>query len=375
MLSYQQLSTPVTETEAKTQILTRLTELGFSATSWQSGSVQLTFVMLLAWLYARLTEFVATLVAACFLETSTGEFLTRFSKSVYQNIRKQSIAAQHKISHVVASGSGPYTINIGDEVATDGTRTFRNITGGTINTAQNGTAANDLTYEAEVAGSAGNAAVNTITKLVTTLAGVTITNPDSTPVRSGSNEESDAQLAERNQLKWGELAVEMPGDGYRSVALSVAGIRRCEIDDTNPDGPGTLRVYVAAESGAADPAAKLEAGLLIQSRRSVCGIVTLPEPPVQPVAVSGVVYITTSKLATATATIQTELTTYIESLKLGGVTLTSTTKGVPVDGIQETIRKVDGVQNVDLTSPTADVAVPSFGRCQADLTGLVFTGV
>jgi uncharacterized phage protein gp47/JayE len=375
MLSYQQLSTPVSETEAKTIIITRLTELGFSATSWQSGSVQLTFVMLLAWFYARLTEFVATLVAACFLETSQGEFLTRYSKSVYQNIRKPSIAAQHRVRLNVASGSGPYTINVGDSVATDGTRTYRNVTSGTVNTAQNDTSANDLTYEAEVAGAAGNAAADTITKLVTTLAGVTITNPDAAPSRAGADEETDAELAERNQLKWGELAVEMPGAGYKSVALSVTGIRRCDLDDTNPDGPGTLRVYVAGSNVAADPGAKAEAGLLLQSRRSVCAIVTLPEPPSQTVAVAGVVYITQSKLSAAQATVTTNLTDYIQRLPLGGAQLTSIFKGVPLDGIEETIRAVDGVQNVDLTTPTSDVAVPAFGLCVADLSGLVFTGI
>src|SRR5262245_41559279 len=114
MLSYQQLSTPVTEDEATAEILDRLAELGFASKGWQSGSVQLTLVKLLGWLFAQFTTFVAAIVVAVFNDTSTGEFLTRFSRSHYANERGAAVAAQYRVRHTVAAGEGPHDVEAGD---------------------------------------------------------------------------------------------------------------------------------------------------------------------------------------------------------------------------------------------------------------------
>jgi hypothetical protein len=73
--------------------------------------------------------------------------------------------------------AGPYTITAGQLIATDNAgHTYTNTTGGALGTAST----LDLTWQAQVTGSASNVLNNTITTLVTPLPGVSINNPGPT---------------------------------------------------------------------------------------------------------------------------------------------------------------------------------------------------
>jgi hypothetical protein len=244
MLTLEQLTTPITEAEAEAEVIQRLSELGFASKGWQSGSMALTLgVKLPAWLISRFTRYINAVAKAGSNETAEGDFQTRFSRSHYANERKVSVAAQYTVRHTVASGEGPHTgIQLGDLIASNGTHTYRNVTTADLTSA----AVVDLVYEAEEPGSAANTEDESITELVTPLAGVTITNPLGSILRAGSDKEQDAVLRTRNTDRWSQLSIEAPADGYRGVCLGVEGVDRCEVDDTNPRGPYTIDIYVAA---------------------------------------------------------------------------------------------------------------------------------
>ena len=363
MLSFQQLTTPVTSDQMEEEIIQRLSEIGFSSRGWQSGSPQLSMVKLLAWLSSRFTVYADAIARAGVNDTATGDFLKRYSLSQYQNTKKPAVAEQQLIRHTTLAGQGPYPVDIGDLKATDGKTVYVNIEAGTLTSA----APVNLIYEAEIPGAAGHAGPNTIVDLVSTVAGVTITNPDAIPVRGGADEESDKSLRERNSTRWATLAIDMPADGYRNVALGVDGIERVAVDDTNPRGPGTVDVYVAGAAGPADPGAQANAQLAIDKRRSVTakssGItsgVIVQLPSTVSVVVAGIVYVDASYIAGAQDLVRAAVEDYINAVDIGGESLDGVHRGITEDGITAAIRAVTGVKNVDLTAPLADLPLNAF---------------
>jgi len=366
MLSLSQLSTPVTEEEALATLLQDLSDLGFSATSWQEGSVQRTLCQAFARKYAAATQWVAALALGLFNETATGDFLTHLSASVYANTRTPATAAQHQIRHTLAPSEGPHTITVGQLVATDGTLTFRNIAGGTLNA---GTSPLTLLYEAEVPGADGNVATGTITTLQTTLSGVTITNPDTAPYQAGTDEESDEKLRVRNNTQWGLLAIDMPAAGYQNVVLDVPGVGRAKVDDSNPRGPGTVDIYIAAADGVAGAGDVTDAQTLIDTRHSVTADVLVMLAPSVAYNLVGTVYYRAAYTSAPTL-IDEAVEAYVNTLPIQGVQLTQDLYGIPIDAVMAVIRAVPGVTNVDITSPGDGVLAP-FNIAIANVSGLL----
>ncbi len=83
MLTLQQLVTPQTEDEVLASSLTILQQLGFQATSWQSGSAQLTFLRLIARIISALTTTVAQIAAGGFTTLASNAYLRLLAKYFY----------------------------------------------------------------------------------------------------------------------------------------------------------------------------------------------------------------------------------------------------------------------------------------------------
>lgn len=165
----------VTREEALDLQITLLQSVGFNATSWQTGSVQRTFLEMSANLLVSITQLASSISALAFNSTSVGSALTAFSDSNYDNQRFTATNTVGNIEHTVISGSGPYVVVVGQLVVQDDTNgfTYRNITAGTLTDAAPVT----LAYQAEETGSEKNVSVDTITTLNTPLAGVSVNNP------------------------------------------------------------------------------------------------------------------------------------------------------------------------------------------------------
>lgn len=366
-LSYAQIDAGTTEAEAEAEIIQRLSELGFASKGWQSGSVQLTIgVKIPAWIYSKWSVFAQTILRGMHNETATGEFLTRFSKSQYDNTRKPAIAAQYTVRHTTASGEGPHSVAIGDLIATDGISVYRNIEGGTLTSA----ATVDLVYECEIPGSDGNTNDGAIVTLTTPLAGVTITNPAPSQVIAGADEEQDPELVVRNTTRWGTLSINQTGDGWRNVALSVTGVGRSAVDDTNPRGPYTLDLYIAGATSAAGSGLAAAVQALVDERKSPTDDIVTLDAPSTAVVVSGNYYYQTGKTGVPAA-VQSAIEAYVNASPIGGYQLTSSLKGIDRAGITGAIRSVSGVTNVDLTAPTSDIILPSFNIAAVNTAALV----
>lgn len=356
-LSVPQLLSPTTRDEARETIISNLDSVGFAASSWQDGSVQRDIIEIVSVVWADLSSAVKVLASAIFLDLSSGSLLTGLAKSHYGLERKAAVRARHEIVHTAAPTAGPYTVAIGDlVVAHEATgHTHRNITGGTI--PAGGTL--PLTFEAEVAGASRNAAPGELTSLVTPLAGVTVNNPAG-PTQNGEDEESDASLKVRCKARWPLLAIELPGDGYAGVALSVAGVERVDVDATNPGGPNTMDVYVAGSDAAAGALVVNAVQVAIDNRKAPAAIVTVMPAAEQVVNVTATVHVLAAQnTSSKQSELEDAVEDYLNSLAIGGLVLPPSTSGVlDRDSLIGAIKAVSGVVAVAMSVPSADVAIP-----------------
>lgn len=355
-LSVEQLTTAVTPEAALELILDILESEGFPARSWQEGSVNRTEVEYLAQLLASLSVLINGITEGGFNDLATGLALTLFSSSHYENDRDEGARARWNIRLTTASGSGPYSPGIGEVIVQDpdlGVR-FRNVNALSLTDA----GPTEDVFEAELIGVDGNApGIGDINVLVTALAGVTVTNPDTTPVQNGADPEEDDELKTRNRNKWATLSTSGPDEIYRIWALEAdQSVTRVGVDDTNAAGTGTVAVYIAdATAGLGAPA---DATVLayIQEHRPLTATVTVDA------AVSLLVTVTYSAThdptvfstpAEAEAAVEAALNAYRETFPIGGEGPVGA-KVLPLGGLYAAANAVSGIVNVTFSAPTVD---------------------
>jgi len=379
-LSIAQLGQVVSVEDALELQLRLLERLGFSARSWQPGSVARTLVELNARLLSAQSEAIRTLALAGYNETAEGPWLALFSKSHYDNTKKPGLRTRGLVT-LTAGAQAPTTMNFGasDLVFADPKtgRTYRNLAPITLAAGQSVTAL----IEAEQIGAEGDVPNGAITEMRTPVAGVTAANRPLAGERSwitvnGADDELDQHLRERNRLKWAtRSASSLPGLGYAAYALEASlSVRRAWVDDQNPRGPGSLDLYLAGDvaevsdavvadverflRGEVDgvPRMGLGANLLVKSARRV------------PVPVRGTAYLAAAYNTEPTQrAINAAIRTYFRALPIGGTRLSPSTRGRVVFGeLYRAVLSIAGVRNVSFTSPSDDlelepgvVAIPS----------------
>ncbi len=381
----------VTHDEAKQTKLELLDAAGYTATSWQEGDPGLAHVELSAEVDVQASKVAVFLKEAGLNETATGEALTRFSRSHYDNERTGSVAAQRRVTLACASTAGPHTFSASDLVLAhpDGP-TYRLIDNGDpgvvfpVTLTSGGSKAN-LIFEAEVPGAASNKPDNTVRQLVTTLAGVTVTSDVSE--RDGVDVEQDAVLRVRNRTKWALLTqFELIDDAVINICLnatqSVTGVI---VDSQNPRGAGTFDVYMAEEFGTASAGDIALAQSAIDSR--VFGSSATPKTCIVygstevPLSISGTVYYKGSyEPAEMEAATLAAIEAYVKLIPLGGFDFyPGPSNVVPINDVEAEIRSVEiGGQlvskTVSLNSP-ADLNVAAFGKVTVGTIALTFTRV
>jgi hypothetical protein len=377
----------ITHDEAKQSCLDYLSAVGFAASSWQEGSVPLAMVELTAEVWSQLSNVAVFMKTMAMNDTSSGDALTQYSSSQYDNVRNQATSARRRTALSCAATSGPYTFNVGDLVLehADGP-TYRNVDDGVTVypvTLPSGGSLTGLIFEAEVAGSAANKNEQTVTKLVTTRAGVTVSSD--LIERVGLDAETDPRLQVRNKTKWSLLTrFELIRDAVIQLALSAAdGITVVAVDDQNPRGAGTFDVYIAGDTSTAGVDDVAAAQALID--RFVMGS-GAPEPrdkviaaTEQPLDVTATIYFQGSfsqiDLETATVNALLEL---IKAIPLGGFDFApGPSHVVPFNDLTDVLREVKVAgqsvkKTVVMTSPSSDTGVASFSKVVLGTTNLTF---
>jgi len=349
-LSLQQLLTPKTEEQALDELLAVLAGYGFSATSWQPGSKARHIVQLLARLRSSFSNVTLLITKGRYNDTAEKDWLTLKSRSDFNNLRAEAVTAQIRVRFDDPQGAGPFTVAASDIVVKDEDgATYRSIDA--LSLSENGSNV-QIRFNAEVAGSVSQPSS---VSLVTPLAGVDVTLVE--VIRPGADPESDERLRERNRSKWSTLSQAAPGDAYRTWAMEASNsVTRVWVDDLNPRGPGTIDLIIAGSSGSlpsgvSDTVADyINGGVDGVYRRPLSANLQVKSATNYTVNVTGTLYSQGSyDLATIRTAVHAAINTYISTVAVGGTVLLAE--------LYRRIMAVEGVRNVQLTSPSSDLVV------------------
>ena len=220
--------------------------LGLPVTSWQPGDPTRSLYHLASEMLAKLEEVVALYVAAGFLDTATGDWLTFLASEVFGVDRVESTFAGTNVT-LTNAGGGVYDFDAGDITfkASSSGKTYRNTTGGHLGAG--GTLVVDVV--ADESGSASSAGATEINALVTGILGVTCSNATAAV---GLDAEADASLRARCRDRMGALSPNGPRAAYAYVARTpeLAGTSAVTRVRTFTDpATGVVTVYLAGASG------------------------------------------------------------------------------------------------------------------------------
>ena len=252
-LPLSQLLQPVPLESWKQRIVDIAKRVGLKTDNWSTGGFMRTLVALFAEFHTMNGAAVPIIASSRFLDFAQGIWLTLLAKEGHDVDRIEATYASAAEGIMLTnSGSKFFEFDPGDVVVASSVthRTFRCVTGGTLRPGVGQTLRLDV--KAEEPGSAGNADVGTLTELVTTLLGVTCTNP---VALVGIDEESDADLRERcrdsvaaRSIGGVKRAYSYHAKSARRSDGSPIGVTRIRIPPAIGDGTGA--VYIASLSGA-----------------------------------------------------------------------------------------------------------------------------
>jgi phage-related baseplate assembly protein len=368
-LSLEQLTTPATKAEIEAAIYASLEARGVPTTSWKAGAVVRTLIVGVSIVLGAFSTMQAIIAKSGFLELSSGDWLSAVAKYVYGVERDGGAFAAGNVE-LDNAGGGVYAGAAGDlVVATAGGKTYRNTAAFAIAAGQQNVV---VPVQADEIGTASTATANTITVLVTTLLGVTVTNPTALV---GRDPEADAELRIRCLEKLGSLSPDGPRDAYAFAAKGAkksdgtsAGVTRVRVI---ADGSGNVTVYCATASGGItgavgdlttalgavdDAVQKLAAPLAITA--TVVSAVAVVIAPTYEIWLRD----TVGKTAAAVqADIAAAGAAFISTQPIGGFTISPASGTLYKSALEATIDNVHAAHMIKLvvTVPAGDTAIAS----------------
>jgi hypothetical protein len=381
MLSLSQLVTPVTEDEALETCLSILSQFGFNATTWQSGSVQLMIVRLFCRIYSAWTNTVAEVAAGGFTTLASTAFLRLLAKYFYDidYIQAQPTIGQFLLTS--SAGAPVHTFVAGDVIVANVASGEEGISytcteGGTLNPGST----LSIEFKADVAGADANLAPDTALFLWTPLVGVTVTCPALVPdsntwiTTPGANDESDARLVARCIGRWSRLTYGNTDGAYIGWALeALPALERVAIERAAGDGTVTIIGATTLGGLTGDQITEIEDYVNGVAdgvgRRPINDIISVESAvEVTTPAITVTAYLLSEALDTAPAEIEASLLAYIGSIPIGGTKLTNDTGYVLVDSLLEACKSrptssgkrepIPGVKKIAL-SISADIELAS----------------
>ncbi len=360
-LTLQQLLTPTTETQALDGLLATLRELGFRTTSWQTGSIQLSLVRAVARMGSGLTVSIAAIASGGLLGLSTGAWLDL----VAAWFGEARVLAQPTIGDVTytnpISGS-PQIIQNGSifcDLAT-GQRFFT--TDEPLALAPGDSI--DIPCQAMIAGKAGNVALTSTLRLVTPYSGVTATftprpEPDTDEwiITQGTDDESDARLTRRLELRWAELTYAVGFRAYELWALEASdSVTRVRVLQNYPT-ENLVRVVLANADGTATGGEVTEVTDYITADRYA--INDLPSVSAADVVSQAITLTPRIRTGTTTASeVEAAILALVNSIPIGGTRIAGAAAGRLLrDQIIAAVMALPGVTSVGLSVPATDVVL------------------
>jgi hypothetical protein len=373
-LSLKQLLTPVTPEQALASVLGTLGAFGFAATSWQSGSKQLTMVQTLSKVYSDLTYTVADITNSGFALLARGAYADQLGIYSYKLTR---IAATQTIGTMVLTSSAGAPINNwvdGQILISDkppgslNANVFRVSGPGTLNPGTSTT----ITVKGDVPGSAANIPPGvTLYLWGGGLTGVTVTNPaiagTSTWITTpGTDPESDERYGQRMVGRWSALTYGNTDGAYTYWALTaLPALTRLTIT-RDPLVQGSVNVIGATALGGLTAPQITTITNYIQGtvdnvgRRPINDILTVASATVDTTPALTITVACASQFATdAAARVKAALIAMFGAMPIGGKKLPASNIGyVLLADMYATVMAQTGILNVTGLPP--DIALGVF---------------
>jgi hypothetical protein len=214
--------------------------------------------------------------------------------------------------------------------------------------------------------------------MVTSLPGVLCDNI--AVITEGLNEESDAELKVRCRGRWPTLSApeHMPGGGYEFLAKTDPetgearpGVTRAYCDIDNPDGPGTVRVYLAGPEGPVDGSAVTAVDADLQTLRGVSCTLTTLSAVEHEITPEGTVWVYGRLASAAAPEGRAALDALLAAAPIGG-TEWGGTRGIFRDELEQALRAVPGVVRVSLTTGDHTLLPYEVATADSDYPGIHF---
>lgn len=363
MLTLLQLLKPATQDEAFELLLTLARSLGFPVTSWQPGGVARTLLRAFARPYADATSLIAGIAGGGFLDTARGAWLTLLARAVFGVERKVATFTTGKVLLEALADAGPYTVEPGDLWFTTASgKRFVSTSGGTLNPGESLL----LDVRSESPGSSYAVGVGTITTMVTPLAGVSCTNPDlgagaGWMLKAGTDEEEDEPLRARCRMRWSTLGGQPPGEAYAYWALLDPRVARVLVDDQNPAGAGSVRVYLADSAKGVLPVVVNDVATFLAPRKAKTAALAVRSVDVVNITVGGNVHVRAAQMAAVQTAVLDALDRFFRELPIGGEIVPPESQGKVFRAkLLGLIGGIDGVVTVTGFTPAADVKLERF---------------
>lgn len=343
-------------TELADQRIQELSDAGFTITNFHSGGVFHTLLMIVLRIQIELLELCRTVLNQMFVSHASGAWLD-LKMSDYSKTRKLAQKTQGVVT-VSRTGMDGEAVKIPKGHIF---KSIRDINGDELRfvalqetTLQKGASSVDVPVEAETEGARYNVPAAQITRTLTYLGDVTISNSASWITREGSDTEDDESARERTLRSWSELALVPLRDTYINVCSAIAGVLYVTVKDQHPRGQGTVDIIITSEAGTATED-------LLQQCREVCEEIREPDTDVlvksaEIVAQDVAVTVTVSSALSQDGLAERVQASVTDLLKLRnrGDSLNELTHA---DIIHKIKSDVSTVRNVTVTTPAADVTL------------------
>ena len=375
-LPFDQVITATTSDEIKQEILDICATAGLPTTSWQSGAVIRTIIAVLSQVIATKSEVEIEIAKGGFGDLASSDWATLFAQAIYDVVRVLAEPATGTITATNTSLTN-YTKNPGELIVAQSAGgahpgvTYRNQT--TITIPASGSLA-DIEVASDITGTQADAAAGTVTVLVSSLTGVSVTNPD--PIL-GADDETTTALITRTRAKLASLSPLGPKDAYNYVVTtpfsSFPPISGQSIDDASSPitrsktvsdpTTGFLTVYIANAEGAPSGGdVTLAQDAVDKWAEPLCDTATVVAAADLSIDVTYTVNLTSSLTeAQVKSLISLALSVYFAMLPIGGVVIPAFDPDngyVFKEALQNIIHNaVTGIKLTSLSLPTVDQLV------------------
>ena len=250
------------------QKILELQEAGFVITNFHSGGIFYTMLMIVLRVKIEFIQLLRTVLNNMFVSHATGVWLD-LKMADYSKKRKKAQKTQGlvTVSRLDADGEA---VKIPKGTVF---KTVQDINGEELRffaleaaVLQKGAQTVEVPVEAEIEGTRYNVPQEQITRTLTYLGEISVSNARDWITREGSDTEDDESARTRTLRSWSELAQRAIEDTFVNTAESVPGVLFAQADCLHPRGQGTVDVIVTGTAGEATE------GLLNDVRKAVAQI-------------------------------------------------------------------------------------------------------